>query len=75
MTLAAICEAMTDQCLAKDSMAGIGCDNMTVVICALLHGQTEQEWAQKVTARYNSSLPRHSYPTSTDGNNSADDFI
>ncbi|XP_019877597.1 probable protein phosphatase 2C T23F11.1 isoform X2 [Aethina tumida] len=36
-----ICEELMMQCLAPDcDMAGLGCDNMTVVIVALLHGGT-----------------------------------
>ncbi|KAJ3303646.1 Protein phosphatase 2C 2 [Kappamyces sp. JEL0829] len=52
LSLSEICEAMTENCLAKDAMVGIGCDNMTVVICAILNGQTQEEWNQKVTDRY-----------------------
>jgi protein phosphatase 2C family protein 2/3 len=66
MTLPAICEAILDNCLAKDSMAGIGCDNMTVVVCALLHGLSEEEWREKVTKRYNASLDQDS-PSSPNG--------
>lgn len=33
-------------------MAGIGCDNMTVVICALLKGRSEAEWREAVLKRY-----------------------
>lgn len=44
---------MCDHCLAPDtsSGAGIGCDNMTVLIVALLHGRTKEEWAAWVTDR------------------------
>ncbi|KAL0961055.1 hypothetical protein HGRIS_006043 [Hohenbuehelia grisea] len=39
-------ELMCDHCLAPDtsSGAGIGCDNMTILIVALLHGRTKEEW-------------------------------
>ena len=37
-------------------MAGIGCDNMTVVICALCHGKTELEWREQVTKRVTTSM-------------------
>jgi protein phosphatase 2C family protein 2/3 len=42
---------MTQHCLAKDAMAGIGCDNMTVVICGLTHGKSELEWRERITKR------------------------
>lgn len=46
-------EMMCEHCLAPDtsSGAGIGCDNMTVLIVALLHGRTKEEWAAWVTDR------------------------
>lgn len=40
-----ICEDLMDRCLAPDSdTGGIGCDNMTVCIVALLNGKTKEEW-------------------------------
>ncbi|KAJ3802498.1 PP2C-domain-containing protein [Lentinula aff. detonsa] len=43
--LGEIGEMMCEHCLAPDtSAAGIGCDNMTVLIIALLHGRTKEEW-------------------------------
>ncbi|KAJ2039374.1 Protein phosphatase 2C 2 [Coemansia sp. S16] len=40
-----ICEEMMDECMAGESeLGGVGCDNMTVVIVALLNGKTEDEW-------------------------------
>lgn len=44
---------MCEHCLAPDtsSGAGIGCDNMTILIVALLHGRTKEEWAAWVTDR------------------------
>ncbi|KAJ2346725.1 Protein phosphatase 2C 2, partial [Coemansia sp. RSA 2671] len=40
-----ICEEMMDTCMAGESeLGGVGCDNMTVVIVALLNGKTEDEW-------------------------------
>jgi protein phosphatase PTC2/3 len=43
--LAEIGEMMCDHCLAPDTFgAGIGCDNMTVLIVALLQGRTKEEW-------------------------------
>ncbi|KAF9221630.1 PP2C-domain-containing protein [Gyrodon lividus] len=48
-----ICEEMCDHCLAPDtsSGAGIGCDNMTVLIVAILNGRTKQEWYDWITDR------------------------
>ncbi|KAJ3273413.1 Protein phosphatase 2C 2 [Terramyces sp. JEL0728] len=62
MGLGEICEAMSDNCLATDPMAGIGCDNMTVIICAILAGQTEEEWAAKVVNRYRETAPVTNIP-------------
>jgi hypothetical protein len=40
------------KCLAPDSeLGGIGCDNMTVVIVALLNGRTLEEWQEWVKKR------------------------
>lgn len=40
------------KCLAPDSeTGGIGCDNMTVVIVALLGGRTNEEWQAWVKER------------------------
>ncbi|KAJ7600524.1 phosphatase 2C-like domain-containing protein [Mycena floridula] len=52
-SLTQICEDMCDHCLAPDtsSGAGIGCDNMTILIVAILHGRTKEEWAQWITDR------------------------
>lgn len=46
-------ELMCEHCLAPDtnSGAGIGCDNMTVLIVALLDGRTKEEWYAWVTDR------------------------
>ncbi|KAJ7935621.1 PP2C-domain-containing protein [Mycena leptocephala] len=51
--LTEIGEMMCEHCLAPDtsSGAGIGCDNMTILIVALLHGRTKEEWASWVTDR------------------------
>ncbi len=49
----AICEQMCDKCLAPSSnMSGIGCDNMTFMIVALLQGKTETEWRQEIEQKY-----------------------
>ncbi|OSD07240.1 PP2C-domain-containing protein [Trametes coccinea BRFM310] len=57
-----ICEEMCELCLAPDTTtgAGIGCDNMTVMIVALLHGRTEEEWYNWVTDRVKN---KYGYPT------------
>jgi protein phosphatase 2C family protein 2/3 len=51
--LTEIAEMMCDHCLAPDttSGAGIGCDNMTVMIVAITHGRTKEEWYKWVTER------------------------
>ncbi|KAG5897147.1 hypothetical protein JTB14_020876 [Gonioctena quinquepunctata] len=43
-----ICENLMMHCLAPDcQMAGLGCDNMTVVIVALLHGDSYEKLKEK----------------------------
>lgn len=43
-----ICENLMMRCLAPDcQMAGLGCDNMTVVIVGLLHGDTYENLQEK----------------------------
>ena len=38
-----VCEALMMRCLATDcTMGGLGCDNMTVVLVCMLHGQPYQ---------------------------------
>ncbi|GJJ68920.1 protein phosphatase PTC2/3 [Entomortierella parvispora] len=50
--LETICEMAMDHCLASDSgMTGIGCDNMTMVIVAILNGKTLEEWYELITSR------------------------
>jgi len=51
--LTEIGEMMCDHCLAPDtsSGAGIGCDNMTVLIVAILGGRTTEEWYSWITDR------------------------
>ncbi|KAF9267446.1 PP2C-domain-containing protein [Marasmius fiardii PR-910] len=51
--LSEIGEMMCDHCLAPDtsSGAGIGCDNMTVLVVAILHGRTKEEWYAWITDR------------------------
>jgi hypothetical protein len=51
--LTEISEMICDHCLAPDtsSGAGIGCDNMTVLIVAILGGRTKEEWYSWITDR------------------------
>lgn len=47
-----ICENMMDNCLASNSeTGGVGCDNMTMTIVALLNGKTKEEWYNMVGER------------------------
>ncbi|GAN03611.1 conserved hypothetical protein [Mucor ambiguus] len=47
-----ICEQMMDHCLAPDSDGGgVGCDNMSVMIIAILNGKTEEEWYEWMASR------------------------
>ncbi|KAK9238214.1 phosphatase 2C-like domain-containing protein [Lipomyces kononenkoae] len=47
-----ICENLMDNCLAPSSdLAGVGCDNMTVVIVGILNGQTKEEWYETIATR------------------------
>ncbi|CDO71449.1 hypothetical protein BN946_scf184909.g43 [Trametes cinnabarina] len=57
-----ICEEICELCLAPDTTtgAGIGCDNMTVMIVALLHGRSEEEWYNWITERVKN---KYGYPT------------
>ncbi|KAL0262940.1 Protein phosphatase 2C 2 [Diplodia seriata] len=47
-----ICENMMDNCLASNSdTGGVGCDNMTITIIALLKGRTKDEWYKAIAER------------------------
>ena len=47
-----ICENMMDNCLAANSeTGGVGCDNMTMIVIALLRGKTKDEWYKQVADR------------------------
>jgi serine/threonine protein phosphatase PrpC len=48
MSLTAVAEAMTTNCLAENALDGIGCDNMTVIIIAILNGKTYEEWHRSI---------------------------
>lgn len=55
-TLDTICENMMDNCLADDqTSSGLGYDNMSVMIIAILNGKTEKEWYQWIKEKGNGS--------------------
>ncbi|ORZ20362.1 phosphatase 2C-domain-containing protein [Absidia repens] len=48
-----ICETMMDHCLASEMGAdGLGCDNMTVILVALLHNKSSDEWYHDMAAKF-----------------------
>lgn len=52
LPLEEICELLIDECLAPESdTSGIGCDNMTLYIVALLQGKSKEEWYDTVAER------------------------
>jgi len=56
-SLGKICEDMMLKCLAGETeTGGIGCDNMTVVIVALLNGRTPEEWQAWVKERVDKKI-------------------
>lgn len=56
-----ICELMMDKCIAPDSdWGGVGCDNMTVLLVALLNGKTKEDWYDWVADRVDKGV---GYPT------------
>ena len=43
---------MMDNCLASNSeTGGVGCDNMTMIIIALLRGKSKDEWYKEIADR------------------------
>lgn len=56
--LSEIAEIICELCLAPDteSGAGIGCDNMTMLVVALLNGRTKEEWREWVTDRVKNNV-------------------
>ncbi|KAG1392054.1 hypothetical protein G6F60_012252 [Rhizopus arrhizus] len=47
-----ICEQLMDHCLSPDNDGGgVGCDNMSVIIVAILNGKTEDEWYEWMKSR------------------------
>ncbi|POY75513.1 hypothetical protein BMF94_1415 [Rhodotorula taiwanensis] len=60
-SLQTICEEMLDRCLAPDSdWGGVGCDNMTMMVVALLGDRSEEGWYSWVKERVENS---EGYPT------------
>ncbi|BGP43534.1 Protein phosphatase 2C 2 [Rhodotorula kratochvilovae] len=56
--LTAICEELMDRCLAPDSdWGGVGCDNMTMMVIALLGDRTKDEWYAWVKERVERGEP------------------
>ena len=51
--LSEIGEMLCDHCLAPDTISGlgVGCDNMTVLVVALLQGRTLEEWYEWIRDR------------------------
>ena len=65
-----VCEIICDHCLAPDtnSGAGIGCDNMTILVVALLNGRTEEEWYEWVYENASRNTEFQSLPHTLQGN-------
>lgn len=58
ISLKKICENLMENCLAPASdYGGLGCDNMTVLIVAILNGKSYPAWAEMVTSRVAESAP------------------
>ncbi|CAO1628843.1 unnamed protein product [Parajaminaea phylloscopi] len=52
-----ICENIFERCLAPDSeIGGVGCDNMTFCIVALLQGRSKEEWYSWVKERVDNKV-------------------
>jgi protein phosphatase PTC2/3 len=65
--LASVCENLMDNCLARSSdTGGVGCDNMTVIIIALLKGKTKEEWYDIVAERVVWSVNGHALVARTE---------
>jgi protein phosphatase 2C family protein 2/3 len=64
-SLETICENIMDDCLANDqTSSGLGYDNMSVMIIAILNGKTEKEWYQSIKEKVENSnknqIPKNS---------------
>ena len=59
--LTEIGELICDHCLAPDttSGAGIGCDNMTILIIAITHGRSKKEWYAWIADRVRNNYGYH----------------
>lgn len=61
MELSDICESLMGICLSPYSSTITGCDNMTVIIIALLNGRSKEEWyawvKDRVARRYGYDTP------------------
>ncbi|KAJ3301900.1 Protein phosphatase 2C 2 [Blyttiomyces sp. JEL0837] len=56
-SLGRIAENIMDKCLAPDSdVGGFGCDNMTVIIVALLGSKSYEEWSATVKERFQAQV-------------------
>ncbi|GAA5830008.1 hypothetical protein JCM11251_006843 [Rhodosporidiobolus azoricus] len=56
--LETICEEIMDRCLAPDSdWGGVGCDNMTMMVVAILGDRTKDEWYTWVKERVEKGEP------------------
>lgn len=54
--LETICENIMDDCLANEqTSSGLGYDNMSVMVIAILNGKTEKEWYQSMKEKAGSS--------------------
>ncbi|CAD6891700.1 unnamed protein product [Tilletia caries] len=55
--LSKICEEAMDRCLAPDTdLGGVGSDNMTICVVALLNGRTKKEWYAWVKERVDNNV-------------------
>lgn len=57
MTPDKVCEDLLRTCLAPDcQMGGLGCDNMTVILVCLLHGQSWEDYCSKIARELDSTV-------------------
>lgn len=59
-----VCERLLDHIVAPDTDADspIGCDNMTILVVALLNGRTEEEWYEWVSENASRNTEFQSLP-------------
>ncbi|TFK52534.1 PP2C-domain-containing protein [Heliocybe sulcata] len=66
--LSEIAEFICDHCLAPNTTegTGVGCDNMTLLIVAILHGKTKEQWYEwikdRVDQNYGFETPKEVSP-------------